>query len=352
MTHIPAPAFAHTSGPRTAKLALVGEAWGRDEALVKAPFIGASGQELTKILQDVSLRRSDCFLTNVFAFQPTNNDLDTLCGKKGEMPPGYALPPLRQGKYLRPEFLPELDRLREELSSVRPNLIVALGNAACWALLGTSGIGSIRGTIAESTLIPGLKVLPTYHPAGVLRNWSWRPIVLADMLKAKRELEFPEIRRPRRAVLVNPTLTEIDEWIGKHGSAPLLGVDTETTRGQIDMIGFASGPSHAMVVPFFNHYTYENFWSREEEIGARKRVQRLLCNSSSKVFQNGLYDLQYLLREGYTPRNVTEDTMLLHHALFPELPKGLGFLGSVYCNESSWKLLNRRRSDEVAKKDD
>lgn len=354
MTHTAAPAFAYTSGPRNARIALVGEAWGKEEQLVKAPFVGYSGQELTRILKDVGLARSDCFLTNVLAFQPFNNDMDTLCGKKADVGPSYALKPLRPGKYLRPEFLSELSRLKEELESVRPNLIVALGNVACWALLGSAGIGALRGTVAESTLCPGQKVLPTYHPAAVLRNWAWRPIVLADLLKAKRELEFPEIRRPHREVVVNPTLAEIDEWIARYGaSAPDLAIDTETTRGQIDMIGFSSGASHSLVIPFFNNTTFQNFWpDAQAEVEARKRVQYLLGLPSVKIFQNGLYDLQYLLREAYTIRNVAEDTMLLHHALFPELPKGLGFLGSVYCNESSWKLLNRRRSDEVVKKDD
>ncbi len=354
MTHTAAPAFAHTSGPRNARIAFVGEAWGKDEQLVKAPFVGYSGQELTRILNDVGLARSDCFLTNVLAFQPFNNDMDTLCGKKSDVGSGYALKPLRPGKYLRPEFLSELSRLKEELESVRPNLVVALGNVACWALLGSAGIGVLRGTVAESTLIPGQKVLPTYHPAAVLRNWAWRPIVLADLLKAKRELEFPEIRRLRRETLVNPTLEEMDEWSERYGfNAPDLTIDTETSRGQIDIIGFSSGPIHSMVVQFFNTTTFQNIWpTAEAEVEARKKVQKLLTCPVPKVFQNGLYDLQYLLRENFTIRNVAEDTMLLHHALFPELPKGLGFLGSVYCNESSWKLLNRRRSDEVVKKDD
>jgi hypothetical protein len=43
---------------------------------------------------------------------------------------------------------------------------------------------------------------------------------------------------------------------------------------------------------------------------------------------------------GLRPANVAEDTMLLHHSLFPELPKGLGFLGSIYTNEASWKLMH------------
>lgn len=349
-----APAFAHTSGPINAKLVLVGEAWGEQEALVQRPFIGYSGQELTRMLDEVGIARADCLLTNVLALQPPGNKIEALCGKKGDMGEGYALPPIQQGKYLRPEFLPELSRLREELLAVKPNLTVALGNVACWALLGSAGIGTLRGTITESTLCPGLKVLPTYHPAAVLRNWAWRPIVLADLLKAKREAEFPEIRRLRREALINPTLDEIHAWIVREAhNAAALAVDIETARGQIDMIGFAASPTKLMSIPFFNTGTFANYWpSVADEVAARQAVQQLLTLPCPKIFQNGLYDMQYLLREGFTLRNVAEDTMLMHHALYPEMPKGLGFLGSIYCNEASWKLLNRRRSDEVVKKDD
>lgn len=344
-----APPFAHSSGPQSAAIALVGEAWGADEELAKIPFIGAAGQELTRMLADANISRSSCFLTNVLAFRPPDNKIDALCGKKAEVGSSYPLKPISSGKYLLPQFLTELSRLAEELSTVRPNLVVALGNVACWALLGSAGITALRGTTAESSLVPGLKVLPTYHPAAILRNWALRPITVADLMKAKREMEFAEIRRPRREILVNPTLDEIDWWIERHQYAPSLAVDTETTKGQIDIIGFADGPSFAMTIPFMT-LSGQNFWPTvEEEVQARLRVQKLLSLPCPKIFQNGLYDAQYLLREGYKIKNMAEDTMLLHHALFPELPKGLGFLGSIYTNEASWKLLNRGRSDALKK---
>jgi len=63
-------------------------------------------------------------------------------------------------------------------------------------------------------------------------------------------------------------------------------------------------------------------------------------------YQNGLYDLQYILRMGLRPANCQADTMLLHHSLFPELQKGLGFLGSIYTNEASWKLMREQDSNK------
>lgn len=339
--------FAHTLGPQDASIVIVGEAWGEQEEKLERPFIGQSGQELTRMLREAGIDRSKCLLTNVLALRPPNNNLDLLCVKRKDLPEGYTLPPLRKGNYLDPQYTPQLARLRQELISAPRTLAIALGASAAWALVGNSGIGSIRGTVAGSTLVPGLKVLPTYHPAGVLRNWAWRPIVVADLLKAQREAQFPELRRPERWVTVNPSLGEIQAWIRAHAeSAPSLAVDIETAKGQITCIGFASGPRYALVVPFWGPRS-GNYWQTlEDELAAWAFVRQLLELPCPKIFQNGIYDLTYILRMGFRPANCLHDTMLHHHALYPELQKGLGFLGSIYTNEASWKLM-RLKSDMI-----
>jgi DNA polymerase len=340
-------------GPRSAKIALVGEAFGDTEAQTGLPFMGASGQELTRMLSEVGLARGDCFLTNTFAFQPGGGNIESLCLKKAELPPGYSHKALSLGKYLAPQYFDELTRLKEELEVVKPNLVIALGNVACWALLGSAGITTLRGTVTESSLCPTQKTLPTYHPSAVLRNWSLRPIVLADLMKARRESAFPSIQRPVRHVLTDPSLDEIADWYRGSGNvenAPLIAVDIETTRGQIDCVGFAVSHSKALCIPFVSPAGGVNYWpSVAEEIQAWMWVQKILLSPGKKVLQNGLYDIQYLLRHGLRLHNFAEDTMLLHHALFPEMQKGLGFLGSIYTNESSWKLLNRGLHDDLKK---
>ena len=69
------------------------------------------------------------------------------------------------------------------------------------------------------------------------------------------------------------------------------------------------------------------------------------------IFQNGIYDVQYLMKYRIRVRNFSEDTMLLHHSLYPALPKSLDFLGSIYANEQAWKRW-RLRGDEDYKKDE
>jgi DNA polymerase len=347
----PLPAFAATAGPRNAKIALVAESWGQQEELTRIPLVGTTGQELNRMLHEAGIDRSHCFCTNVFALRPPDNKIDALCGSKKEVGgKDYQLPALNMGKYIEPRFFPELDRLHDELLSVRPNLIIALGAISCWALLRSAKIGSIRGTTSEAVLVPGLKVLPTYHPSAVYRNWSLRPIVVADLMKAKREAEFPDIKRPQRFILVRPSIPEMYAWWREHAPhARHLAVDIETIKGQIRNIGFATSRTHAINIPFI--VRGESYWlTLAGEWAARQFVQMALASDLPKVFQNGLYDLQYIWKEGMTVTNCREDTMLLHHALYPEIQKGLGFLGSIYSSEPAWKLL--RGKTEELKSDD
>jgi DNA polymerase len=329
--------FQFTLGPRDAKVVICGEAWGEQEALTKLPFQGKSGQELNRLLAEAGIDRKACFFTTVFNFRPPDNKIENCFTTKGEAGSGATRePPLKMGAYVKEQYLPELDRLQAQLEAIRPNLIIALGNTACWAILGTAKITALRGTVRLSD--SGLKVLPTYHPSAILRNWALRPITLADLMKASREQHFPEIRRPARTVIVNPTLSDIRAYLEK--THDILSVDIETRCGAIECIGFASSRDFALVVPFATRDGDGSYWrTGGEELAAWEMVKILLERPMPKLFQNGLYDLQYITKMGIRPRNCTADTMLLHHAMYPEMLKGLGFLGSIYTSEPAWKMM-------------
>ncbi len=354
--HSVKPPFAHSSGPRSgAKIAFVGEAFGEQEELVGLPLIGNAGQEFTRLCEEAGINRNECFITNVFAARPPDNKLDAWCISKKECPEGYTAPMLRTGKYVHPQYLGEIERLREELSVVKPNLIVALGGTALWALAGSAAIGTLRGTIAEARLVPGQKLLATYHPSYLFKMWSHRPIVLADLMKAQREAQYPEIRRLSREILVAPTLSEIEWWYNKYAvDAPLLSCDIETKAKQITEFGFATSRRNAIVIPFWNDKApFSDYWSSaEDECEAWNWVKRFLALPGRKLFQNGLYDLQYAYKMGFRPVNCGEDTMLLHHSYYPEMNKGLGFLGSIYSSEPAWKLMARKKKVEELKRDE
>lgn len=336
MVHVPAPAFAHTSGPKDSRLVLVAEAWGEQEELTGSPLVGAAGQKLNAMLRQAGLERRDCLATNVLAFRPSNNKMDAISVKKSEARADTI--PFRQGKYLDPQYLGELDRLWEELLAHPRNLVVALGATATWALLGNPRITSCRGYVAKA-LRGGLKVLPTFHPSYVLRSPVDEVVVVADLLKAKAEAESDTIVRTPRYLLVKPTLAEMAEWFAQ--PAPRYAVDIETKRKQITDIGFARSTSEAMVVTFINDDLTSTWDDPMDEVRAWQMVRTALESPTPKVFQNGLYDLQYISRMGFCPKGCHLDTMLLHHALFPEQKKGLEFLGSLYSTEAAWKPMRK-----------
>jgi uracil-DNA glycosylase len=339
-------------------IALVGEAWGESEAKLRLPFVGPAGYELNGQLEDAGINRRDCFITNVFNLKPEpTNDIKNLCCPKKDDTLGWR--PISAGNYLRPAYAPELDRLHHELSEYKPNIVVALGGTALWALTGRGGISGSRGALSYTDFIGPrrdpilkLKVLPTFHPSWVMQySPKSRPIAIADLMKAKRQSAFPEIRHPQRFIHVAESHQDIMDFYAEHiRGATYLAFDIETAAGLITCVGFAPSMDRSLVIPFRDDSRGGNYWPTSDyERQAWDDVRAILGADVPKVAQNGLYDLHWLWREcGITVNNVMHDTMLLHHALHPEAQKGLGFLGSLYADVPAWKTAFK---DKTAKKE-
>jgi len=327
-------------------IAIVGEAWGAEEAKRQAPFVGYSGMFLTQMLADAGINRSDCLLTNVFNLHPPGNDMEALCGPKPKSIPGYPGIKFKSTiKYIRAEFGPELDRLGEELIKADPNVVIALGGTAMWALLGKTGVSKFRGVAEISThTATGFKVLPTYHPAAVTRQMTLRPTVILDLAKALRESEFPDLRRPKREVWIEPTLEDLHEF--RRHIDGFVSIDIETSGHLITCVGLAPNPGLALVIPFVDSRRKgRSYWpTPADEREAWKFVAEVAEDPRvKKVFQNGLYDIAFLYRAmRIKVRGAVDDTMLLHHALQPEALKSLGYLGSLYTDEGAWKQMRER----------
>src|SRR4030095_5230239 len=108
----------------------------------------------------------------------------------------------------------------------------------------------------------------------------------------------------------------------------------ETEKRQITSIAFATTPSNILVIPFWNKESPDwSYWSEDAEQTIWQGIYNLLSNHPRVLFQNGLYDVQYLWKMLIPVPGFLEDTMILHHAMYPELPKGLGFLGSLYTTD-------------------
>lgn len=302
----------------------------------KASF---SHGQLIKLLSEAGIAEKD------YTFQyltPPAREAELYCKKK-ELAPGVTPVLISHAKYLSSKFVPNFLLIQGTLPKVEANLILALG-AIANAMLTEVSLSSIRGTVFTSLK---RKCLSTYSPTGLAKNWSSRPILLADLLKAAAEMEFPEVRRARRELWIYPDKQGLLDAFGRLSLASHIGVDIETSHGQITCVGFSSGADFAIVCPFVcKEISGYSYWpSPEEEAWAWRWVKSICALPNPKVLQNGLYDIQWLWKKaGITLAGEIHDTMLKHHALQPEMEKGLGFLGSIYANESSWKNMRKSTS--------
>ena len=322
-----------SSGPSSARIMIVGEAPGADEEYHQIPFAGRSGSELTSMLHEAGFIRTECFITNVIKYRPPNNDLDHFIHpKKTSPPPGFVH---YLGKFVSPCVVEGVDELQADIARIKPDLIICLGNTPLWALSGGSkaGIGTWRGSQLS---LAGTRVLPTYHPAAVLRQWSFRAIAVADLRRARQWLDG-EAKQRDWNFIVRPGFSTALETLGelKHraDTGPLLlSVDIETRGGHIACIGFAWSETAAICIPLMCVENQDGYWDLESEVAVVRAIRALLTHPNvSVVGQNFSYDAQYIHRFWHFTPNVRHDTMLAQGLLWPGLPKALDFLASMYC---------------------
>lgn len=193
-------------GPAPAKVMIIGEAPGEEEVRQGMPFVGSSGQELSRMLQEAGITRSLCFITNVIRERPPANDIDNFIAKnKSSVTPDHRS--VRDKMVKRPVW-EGIELTQREIELVRPNVIIALGNVSMWALTGKWGVTSWRGSLLECDLPLGIgyqpKVIPAYHPAAILRQWSQRQILVHDLRRAAVHAKTRELVRRDYATITAP----------------------------------------------------------------------------------------------------------------------------------------------------
>lgn len=151
------------AGNPKAELMFVGEAPGADEDLQGLPFVGRAGQLLTKIIEAMGLKRSDVYIANILKCRPPNNRIP-----------------------LPTEILECEDIIKRQVELIKPKVICTLGKFASQTLLRTeTPISALRGKFQDYN---GIKVMPTFHPAYLLRNPNDKKLVWQDMKKIMKEL--------------------------------------------------------------------------------------------------------------------------------------------------------------------
>jgi uracil-DNA glycosylase family 4 len=162
--HLRRTNVVHTEGNRHARLMFVGEAPGADEDIQSRPFVGRAGQLLTKIIEAIGLKREEVLIGNVNRCRP----------------PGNRPPTFEEASMCKPF-------LEREIAVVQPDVIVTLGNTALQNLLGAKqGITKLRGKFMD---YKGIKVMPTFHPAYLLRDPSKKRETWEDLKTVRDYLD-------------------------------------------------------------------------------------------------------------------------------------------------------------------
>ena len=323
------------SGPIPARVMLVGEAPGADEERLGEPFVGYSGQELTRMLHEAGINRSECFVTNVVRERPLGNDISQFIAfKKKDITKDHKL---FRDKYVRSQVVYGYDLLYKEINMCKPNLIIALGNVPMWALTGEWGIGKWRGSMLYAKDFPDVKVIPTYHPALVLRDWSSRAITVQDLRRAARYRNGEPYPTPKWNFIVRPSFERacftLDALRQILDAGELeISFDIETRGGHIACAGISWSPVDAICIPLMCIENIEGYWGVDQEGALVHRLYKILTHPNAKVVgQNLLYDSQYTYRHWHFIPNVTQDTMISFHTAFAGLPKRLDYQASMFC---------------------
>ena len=110
------------------------------------------------------------------------------------------------------EMEEDVRRLNKEINEVKPNVIIAMGSLALWALTGLDKIGTYRGIVLKSNLTRGTKVLPTFSPSAVVKNYDFRPIVLSDLKKGIKESDSQFLETKERELWIEPCICDLKKF--------------------------------------------------------------------------------------------------------------------------------------------
>ena len=329
--------FAPPSGPRGARITIIGEALGGEEAIQGAPFVGAAGGVLSRVLHRVGIDRDSVRIANVVSCRPPG---DLLVGTRYE---DHAIATCRQ-------FLqPVLDDVPEN------GVVVPVGATALTTVLGMRGMKGVaikdfHGTVSRS-LDQRSWVIPTFHPSHLQRGaMNLLEVVCQDLKVAQRVAERGFTRTPTE-LIVNPHPSYVAAWILNHLN--MIDADPDGTHLALDteFAEKAGGADESEVMTWArqspitqvnlgnNATTGITFPYREPY---RTMLETLLAGMAHRGgwcwLWNKYADWDHLQVAGHTLDGIHAiDAMWVWKYLQSDLPRGLGFVAAMASDFGAWK---------------
>jgi DNA polymerase len=333
-----------------ARAILVGEGPGEGEVKAGVPFVGPSGIELERALAAVGIRRRDVSITN-----------SVLCPL-----PGFSMTQARaehakenRARVKRGEPAQKAaveccaPRLRRDLSESNGN-VITLGGTALGAVGVSGSVLELRGGPREVPFgdARSLRVLPTLHPAFVLRARRWTRAFTSDLGRAFRWFGSG-LAWTEPEILYNPTAAELTAWLEAERSP--ITYDVETLPGfsdaagnehfdplydRLTYVGLASADGkRAVGIPFYS-FDRNAIFSPPSHLKPVIEVLKAFFVSPRWLktgWNEGYYDVQVIRHWFKVMVAPHRDGIGLHKMAEPELPHRLGYAGSIYTDAPSWK---------------
>lgn len=344
-------------GSPTAKVLFLGQNPGGQEDEQGKCFVGMSGHIIAALVKLAGFDLNDLWFSNAVR-----------C-----LTPGNRTPKTDEIANCRPY-------LTDEIEELQPDIIVALGAVALQSLMGERlALGSSAGRTlyyqtmtADEGALP-IPVIPTYHPAAIMRNWALAPLVLAHLEKAHRLFSGAQQTEMDGIYTVVKDLPHLEAWVENVKSAKVLSIDTETTGtnwmdDEILCLGLSYEEGGGITIPLLGQGIQTlDFWQGKYP-HVVDLVGQILASPVPKALQNGSFDIRFLEREssmpfvtaatafGWKVNNLQHDTMLYHKALHEEMPKEakpneLSFISSLYTDLAPYDEELRRQSKDKRRMD-
>lgn len=324
--------YVPPSGNTDATIAIVGEQPGFQEVRSRKPFVGPAGQGLDECLVMAKIPRTSLYLTNVI------KDLDKPLA-------AYINIDTRNKSSVTEEGWTYIKELGEELRKLpKLNVVVATGNIPLLALCSRTGITKWRGSVIESTLVEGLKVVPTFHPATFIPpkfNFLNKPQIVEDLLRAKKEAEYKEIRRTPRRVIIKPSFDKAMSYLSYCYEVGVAGqvidLDIEVINGEVDCLSVSWTETESISIPFRDKNG--DYFTIEQEYEVMLAIAKIMeSREIAKRGANFIFDTQFLYHKyGIRPRGELHCTQIAQKISFPDYPAGLAAVTTMWTDIPYYK---------------
>jgi uracil-DNA glycosylase family 4 len=319
-------------GSNAAKLAVIGEAPGAEEEESGIPFYGKAGKVTKTMLKEAGVDpENDIYYSNIEKYRPPGNKISRF-------------------KEIGKRPFEDMEILWDELKDRGINCILAVGQHALKGLTGKPSIKLWRGSIL-TTLRHNIKCVATYHTSNLVRaeseseetgifDVSARAYMQLDFNRAVEESQYHDLILPIHQIEICQSASHLKDFLKKYEGLHRISMDIETARGASIPIclGLAFNKDHGMCVPLLPFKDWEMDDPTRRDI--LKILQEVFLDPKLEVIgQNFKFDMKRLIKSyGFKINpNIYFDVGMCAHILYPEFPKKLEFLTSVWTREPYYK---------------